>query len=113
MNKKYILVKVEAYRCDYGMHIVELDGIIGINPIEDMFDKLLSYPICKPDKTNVHACGECYKKVVLIPAGNLVNRKKSETAYKAKIKELGYGFRSQAVRNYWEAIRKDSKKRMS
>lgn len=103
-------VKVEAYICDYGNHLVHVDGIVGVNPIEDMFDKISSYPICHQDKTRIHICGECYREHVLIPAQNMVDRKKDERLYELKVKELGYDVRSKAVRNYWAREVKKSTK---
>lgn len=93
--------KTVAYICDYKDHLMEENAIIGINPIEDLYDRLMSYPIVKNSaKTDVHACTECYKKAVLIPASHEVDRKRNEKAYAAKVKELSYGFRAQTVHNH-------------
>ena len=101
--------KVVAYICDYGNHLMPENAIMGINPVEDMFDKLSNYPSIAAHKTDVHVCTECYKTVVLTPAQNLVDRRNNEEGYKAKVRELGYGFRSQAVKNHWDKNRNKSK----
>lgn len=98
-----------AYICDYKDHLMEDNAIIGISSIEDMFDKLLSYPIVKNSaKAYIHVCTDCYKKSVLIPASRDVDRKKDEEAYVTKVKELAYGFRSKAVSNW--RLKNSSKK---
>lgn len=80
---------------------MEEDAIVGINPIEDMFDNLMSFPLSKnAAKAHIHACTECYKAAVLIPASRDVDRKKDEDGYKKKIKELSYGFRAKTVSNW-------------
>jgi len=91
-------MKVEAYRCDYCGQIRELDEMTGVIPIEDMFDRMASYPICNCEKTNVHFCTTCYGKVVLQKA-RLIDRKKDEHGYAAKLKELQYLLRESCVRN--------------
>lgn len=94
-------MKVSAYLCDYGNHIVLEKAIMGITPREDMFDRIHSYPI-EPhaERAEVHICTECYKKVVLIPASRMVDRKIDERAYLLKVQELGYGMKHKAVTNY-------------
>lgn len=93
--------KVEAYICDFADHLIDVKSAVGINPAEDMFDKLSSFPtIYNPAKTNVHYCTECYKKHVLVPASNLVNRNKDERGYELKLRELAFGLRSQTVHNH-------------
>lgn len=92
---------VKAYICDYNNHIVHEDEITGINPVEDFFDRQLSYPITnKPEKANIHFCTQCYNENVLIPAQNTTNRKKDEELYKLRLKELAFAFRSTTVANY-------------
>ena len=100
--------KVTAYICDYGNHLMQENAIMGVNPIEDMFNRLESYPSIVATRTDVHVCTECYKKVVLTPAQNMVDRRNNEEAYKAKVKELGYGFRAQAVKNHRDKNRNSS-----
>jgi hypothetical protein len=97
--------KVEAYRCDVCFTIKTDDETVGITPTEDLFDRMLSFPIeNKIERAKVHICVECYKKEVTEAAQRTVNRRKDETAYKAKIKELGYGIRSKAVFNWRNGI---------
>jgi len=92
-------MKVTAYLCDCCGSIKIDDEIVGINPVEDMFDKQLSFPIThKLDKTNVHGCHACYREIVDIPA-SAISRKKNEDAWKAKVKELSYMFRQRCVLN--------------
>lgn len=98
--------KVEAYRCDNCRRLVPDDEALGINPVEDMFDRLSSFPSMSwPERTDIHYCIGCYRDVVTVPASNLVNRKADEAGYKAKLRELFYGLRSQAVHNYRVANR--------
>jgi len=108
-------VKVDAYICDFKNHLVEADGVMGINPVEDMFDRQRSYPICVPKKSNIHICGECYREHVLIPAANAVDRKKDERGYELKVMELAYDMRVTTVKNYWrktiKLVDKGEKKR--
>lgn len=91
-------MKVEAYRCDNCGQIREYEEMTGIMPIEDIFTRILSFPVCKCEKTNVHFCNSCYSKVVLQQA-RLIDRKKNETEYREKIIELGFLLRSNCVRN--------------
>lgn len=102
-------MKVEAYICDYKNHLVEVDGIMGITPVEDLFDMQASFPICHQDKTRIHICGECYRKFVLIPA-SAIDRKKNEREYELKVKELAYALRSTAFKNALEKQRSPGKK---
>lgn len=98
-------MKVDAYRCNYCGHIKDSDEITGINPTEDMFNKLDSYPITtKLHTTNIHFCIECYKDKVVKAAEIAIDRKRFEEQYKMKIKELGYGFRYQTVYNSRKGI---------
>lgn len=93
--------KVDSYRCDKCGGLVPYDEAVGINPAEDMFDRLASYPsVPGPQRANIHHCMQCYRDVVLVPASNLADRKKDEAGYKAKLKELFYGLRAQCVHNY-------------
>lgn len=101
--------KVNAYKCDYGNHLVEDDIAVGVNHTEDMFDKLLSFPSVHTPvamgRCAMHYCMDCYRAHVLIPASNMVDPRKNEEGYKAKVKELAYGLRSQTVHNYRVAMR--------
>lgn len=92
-------MKVEAFRCDYCGNIRPDDEITGVNPIEDLHDRMLSFPIMANNtKTNVHFCTTCYNKVVIEKA-RLVDRKKDERLYELKLKELQYLLRSTCVSN--------------
>jgi len=99
-------MKASAFYCDYKHHLVDEKGIVGINPIEDMFDRQQSYPICHQNKTDVHFCTECYNEHVLRIAGLGIDRKKDEHTYMLKVKELGFAFRSKVVSNHWAHKRK-------
>lgn len=104
--------KVSAYQCDYKNHLVPEKSIVGVNPMEDMFDKQASFPtVFNPERTNIHYCLDCYKAHVLIPAANMVDRKKDERGYELKIKELGFGLRSQTVAN-WQMLEKNRPKKL-
>lgn len=105
--------KVDAYICDFKNHLVLSKATVGINPVEDMFDRERSFPtVFTPlqiSRTDVHYCTDCYKEKVLVPAGNMVNRRgkmskddlvSKEREYELKIKELAYNFRSQVVKNH-------------
>lgn len=92
-------MKVEAYRCDRCGNLRPYEAITGINPTEDLFDRMASFPVVSnPAKVNFHVCNECYHSQVLEPA-RIIDRKKNEDIYKAKIKELGYLLRSTCVSN--------------
>lgn len=68
---------VEAYRCDYCFELKTEQEVIGVTPIEDLFDRLASYPINYKNKTcRVHCCMECHKKYVTIEAQKFTNRRK-------------------------------------
>jgi hypothetical protein len=93
-------MQVEAYRCDFCGVIKEEKYISGITPVEDLFDKLESYPLqMNQRKTNVHFCNDCYRNNVLIATEKQINRKKDESLYKQKIKELALAFKRQCVLN--------------
>lgn len=93
-------MKVQAYRCDFCGMIKEEKYIVGINPLEDLFEKIKSFPIMSnPEKTNVHICTNCTRENAAVPAANQVNRKKNESEYKAKYEELSFILRSQCVHN--------------
>lgn len=101
--------RVEAYICDYAHHLKEESGVVGVSFQEDLFDKLASFPtIPNPAKSFAHYCTDCYREKVLLPAGQLVDRKKDEKVYELKIKELAYSLRSQTVKNYNDKIRAKS-----
>lgn len=100
-------MKIEAYKVECCNRIVDQDEATGINPIEDMFDIIRSYPICAPQKTDIHICSDCYKKKVLVPAQNMVDRKKNEREYELKCAELGYSFKLTVMQKYWLRQRKN------
>lgn len=92
-------MKVQAYRCDCCGNIRADEMITGISPVEDMFDKQLSFPIINNnEKTNIHVCTVCYNKIVLEKA-RLIDRKQNEREYELKLKELQYLLRSTCVTN--------------
>jgi hypothetical protein len=94
---------VKAYRCDCCGSIKLVDEFVGVSPVEDMFEKLNSFPtISTPaamDKGSIHHCLDCYSKYVLVPSENAVNRKFNENGYKLKLKELHYDLRRKCVEN--------------
>lgn len=94
-------MKVEAYKVDCcGAIVIEKD-VVGINPVEDLFDRLESWPfVHNPNKTTVHICMHCYSDKVLQMAEKQVNRKKDENAYKQKLKELSFSFRDSVVKSF-------------
>lgn len=99
--------KVQAYQCDFKNHLVIEKYIMGIDPVEDLFDRQASFPtVFHPERTNVHYCLDCYREHVLIPASNMVDRKKDERGYELKVKELGYGLRAQTVAN-WQTVQRN------
>lgn len=103
-------MKVEAYKVDCCGSIVIEKDVVGINPIEDLFDKLESYPfVSNPNKVTVHICMHCFSDKVLQVAEKQVNRKKDEEAYKKKLKELSYAFRDSVVKSF--VSRKINRKR--
>jgi ribosomal protein S26 len=92
-------MKVKAYRCDKCGRVRPEDEIMGITPIEDMFEALRSFPLCeKLDETNVHFCITCYDSDVISKA-NYVNKRKNMDEYNLKIKELGYALKQTCVFN--------------
>lgn len=110
-TKLKTMSKIEAFKCDNCGTIVEYEDCVGIKPVEDMFDKQSSYPsISNPSKCEIHMCvSGCYNKFVLIPASHQVKRNKNnEAEYKAKLKELAYGLRSQTVAKWRAASRNKS-----
>jgi hypothetical protein len=92
-------MKVEAYRCDCCGYVKEESEMTGIMPVEDMFDRMKSFPICtNPTKTTVHFCLSCYQRNV-IEKVRTVDRKKDERLYELKLNELQYALRSTCVTN--------------
>jgi len=90
--------KVNAYQCNFCGKIETEDKIVGISPIQDLFDELKSYPIVKNlEKTNVHGCTDCYNYCML--QANSINRKKYEQIYIKERQTAGYNFRKQSVYN--------------
>ena len=91
-------MKVEAFKCDYCGKIVEHDDCIGVSPVEDIFDTLLSYPtIFNPSKAEIHYCLQHYREQVTAPAESQFNRRINESGYTRKIKELHYDLRKTTV----------------
>lgn len=105
--------KVEAYICDCCGKLFPEAAIVGVSRQDDAFDKLASFPtIPNPAKAFLHYSVECYREQVLVPASNLVDRKKEgEGAYKLKVKELAFMLRHKAVFNYNERQRFTSSKK--
>lgn len=92
-------MKVEAFRCDYCGHVKEENEMTGVIPMEDMFEKLKSFPICNnPAKASVHFCLSCYQKAV-IEKIRTMDRKKDERGYELKLLELSYLLKSTCVSN--------------
>lgn len=92
-------MKVEAYRCDRCGKIKSYEAIVGIIAIEDMFDRMASFPTStKPEKCFVHVCTECYNKEVVEKA-RVIDRGKDNRGYELKVKELGYNLRQTCVFN--------------
>jgi len=93
--------KVEAYICDYCNHIKPADEVVGIKRIQDMFDKLKSFPINPhPEKESIHYCLTCYDTHVVRPTNRETNRKKDEAGYTLKLLEMSYNLASQCVANF-------------
>ena len=91
--------KVEAYRCDRCGNIKPYKGIVGIIAVEDMFDKMRSYPVnTKPEKCMVHVCTDCYASEVTEKA-RIIDRGKNQREYDLKVKELGFNLRQTCVFN--------------
>jgi hypothetical protein len=88
-------MKVEAYKCDSCKVIYDdIEEIVGILPQPDLFDEMEGYKSTHLlAKTKVHYCLECWRTKVLIPAGNMADRKKDEETYKKLLKELAYIFK--------------------
>ena len=90
--------KVNAYRCDYCGELKTEGSIVGISPVQDLFDKLNSYKIISnPEKAEIHGCTDCYN--YCMTEANSINRKKYEALYIEKRTEAGLMFRQQAVLN--------------
>ena len=93
--------KVESYRCDYCGQIKDSENIVGISLVEDIFDRLLSFPIIKHNtNAEVHGCTDCYN--YCMTEASSINRRKYEQLYIDKRKEAGYNFRKQCVFNFIE-----------
>lgn len=106
--------RIEAYLCDCCNRPVAYDDLYaGIVPVEDMFDRLASYPaVMTPDKiaaAAIHVCVECCRSKAIVPAGNMIDARKDAQGYRKKLKELMYSVRSQCVVNHRNRVR--SKKR--
>lgn len=111
--KAVAMSRVEAYICDCCGKLFKEEAIVGVSRQDDAFDKLASFPtVPNPAKAFLHYSVECYREHVLIPASNLVDRKKEgEELYKAKVKELAFALRHKAVYNYNEKQRFKSGKK--
>lgn len=108
MSAKYFqaMSKVAAFICDYKNHLVSEEKAVGINPVEDLFDKVASYPtVMNPNKAKIHYCVECYNTDVIMRVRKLADRKDGEDLYKTKLKELAFALRSQTVHNHWSKNR--------
>jgi hypothetical protein len=105
--------KVHAFKCDYCGKIVEYDEIVGVSPLEDMFDVLASFEVVKnPDKADIHFCVAHYADLVTGPASMLYDRRTDEAGYTLKVRELSYSLRKSTVDRYRAfAIARKSKKR--
>ena len=102
-------MKVDAYLCDHCGKLFKSDEVVGVSTVEDMFDRLSSYPVVyNPTKTEVHVAVACWKDAVARPAANMVDRRKDERGYELKMKELAYGLKAQSVKNHFD--RKRNKK---
>lgn len=92
---------VTAYVCDYCGHIHQEADIVGINPVEDIFDKTKSFPsVLDPSKTLVHYCMPCYRDNVIEPAQSTTNRKRDESGYTLQLSVLGCNFRKAVVNKF-------------
>lgn len=93
--------KVEAYVCDYCNELRLSAECVGINPTEDLFNKLESYPVIPhPDRADIHLCTTCYNRYCASIAEREVNRKQDEHGYSIKLKELHFSIKSQCVVNF-------------
>lgn len=91
--------RIEAYRCDRCGNIRPYGAIVGIIAVEDMFDKLKSFPTNpKPEKCMVHVCTDCYSSEVTEKA-RVIDRGKDSRGYELKVKELAYNLRQTCVFN--------------
>jgi hypothetical protein len=90
--------KVKAFKCDYCGKIVEYDECVGLKPIEDIFDRLKSYPVVNnPSKAEVHFCVSHYRELVTAPAESQYNRRINEAGYARKCDELAYDLRKTTI----------------
>jgi hypothetical protein len=107
--------QIEAYKCDYCNMIVEYDDVIGLKAMEDMFDRLASYPDTPPAKATVHLCMHCVRLHVLTPLDNEFphrNAKEKEAGYTLRFRELHYNLRKSTIDRYREkTIAQNRKKR--
>lgn len=94
-------MKTEAYTCDYCQQLRTAEECVGVNPTEDVFDRMAGYPIINnPAKADIHFCTTCYNMHVVSVAERETNRRKDEHSYELKLKEMSYIVRSQCVVNY-------------
>jgi hypothetical protein len=105
--------KAHAFKCDYCGKLVAADDCVGVSPIEDMFDKLRSFPVIpNVDKAEIHFCASHYKEQVTAPAEAQYSRRINEEMYAMKVKELSYDLRKTTVdRHRAFAIARNAKKR--
>lgn len=102
-------MNVEAYICDFCNNLRLAEEVVGISPVEDMFEKMKSFPIVNnPAKAHIHFCTSCFDTYAVQVAYREVDRRKSEHLYKLKLDEMTYLLRSQCVTNY---NKKNQKKR--
>lgn len=93
---------VKSFGCDCCGIIQDEAVMTGIQNHEDLFDKTKSYPIImEPRNTLIHFCHNCYNDRVLMPS-RMVDRKKDEAGYKAKLKEMTLILRQLCFRNWRE-----------
>lgn len=107
-------MKAEAYVCDYCNELKFSAEVVGVKPIEDLFNKLDGYPIDPhPDRQSIHLCTSCYNKHAVGIAERETNRKKDEKAYEIKLKEMSYLIKSQCVTNYNKKVKAGGDKKVA
>jgi len=100
---------VKAFLCDYCGQIHQESDVVGINPVEDAFDRLKSFPtVLDPSKAIIHYCLPCYRTNVIEPAEQTTNRKKDEASYILQLSALGANFRKAVYHKFVQ--RKHGKK---
>lgn len=100
-------MKTEAYVCDSCGELKYAAEVVGVKPVQDLFDPLKSFPIDPhPHKQNIHMCTTCYNMKAVSPAERETNRRKDEHGYEMKLKEMAYILRNQCVTNYNKKVQK-------